>query len=329
MSRIACFSSFTFAELPAAQTMARSLKRVHPDWEVWAVIPDRAPPGLPPAALAMFDAVAGPAALRLDARAPWLFGRTATEMVALARAWMLRHLLESGAAQVLHLAPRMAVFATLLPILEAAEGAGVLLSARHLVPATTRQSQQAREALARQEGLYDPGFLAVTGNNDGRGFATWLAARLEAEPEPDGRLCDLAPALFGARIARDPGCNLAPWNAVDRPIGVDAEGDFTAGAVPLRCLQFAGATAEDSPVLRELAGWHDGELRRAADRLPAPTPWAWACFQDGTPIPDAARALYRARQDLRLAFPNPFAAGAASFHAWLQAECPELMSTPS
>jgi hypothetical protein len=267
----------------------------------------------------MFDAVIGPELLRLNARAAWLFGCTAAAATAAAGGWALRHLLDGRADRVIHLAADMVVFAPLLPLL----ADPVVVVPRHLAVAATPAAQQAREALAQAEGLYDPGLLAVSADKAGRAFAQWWAARLEGFAEP-GKPLDLAPSLFAAGISRDPGCDVAAWNIADRPIGVDAAGNFTVdGGRPLRCLRPAGMTAADSPTAGELAAWHAEEIRKAAAALPPPAPWAWSRFDDGTPIPDAARALYRSRPDLKLAFPNPFAAGPVSFQGWLATEQPE------
>ena len=42
--KIKCFTSFTFSYLSRAMTLAKSLRQVHPDWEIWAVIVDKPPP---------------------------------------------------------------------------------------------------------------------------------------------------------------------------------------------------------------------------------------------------------------------------------------------
>ncbi len=333
MSRIACFSCFTFAELPAAQVMARSLKRVHPDWELWAIIPDLPPAGLGAAALAMFDKAMDGASMRLAARPAWLFGHTAAQAKAAMQPWMLAELLAGGTAAVVHLSPGMAVFASLQPWLDTAGDAAVILSPHHRAPAASQAVQRERETRAAVDGLYDPGLLAVRANAEGEAFAAWWQARLEAPEEwaaeGVGKLHDLAPSLFGARVSRDAGCNVAPWNLAERPISVDAVGDFSVAGVKLRCMQFAAVPPEgkpgDHPIAEELVSWHAEAVRRAALHLPAPAAWAWACFEDGTPIPAAARAVYRQRRDLRLAFPNPFAAGDCSFAAWLRTEMPLIM----
>ena len=43
---IHCYTSFTFSYLAKARVLARTLKRHHPDWVLWAVITDRPPEGM-------------------------------------------------------------------------------------------------------------------------------------------------------------------------------------------------------------------------------------------------------------------------------------------
>ena len=40
-----CFTSFTYSYLPRARVLAETLRQAHPDWQLWAVVVDRPPPG--------------------------------------------------------------------------------------------------------------------------------------------------------------------------------------------------------------------------------------------------------------------------------------------
>ena len=46
MTKVRCFTSFTFSYLARATVLARTLREAHPDWELWAMIVDMPPPGL-------------------------------------------------------------------------------------------------------------------------------------------------------------------------------------------------------------------------------------------------------------------------------------------
>ena len=45
MTRICCYTSFTYAYLGRARTLLATVRAVHPDWTVCAVVIDEPPPG--------------------------------------------------------------------------------------------------------------------------------------------------------------------------------------------------------------------------------------------------------------------------------------------
>ena len=74
MTKVRCFTSFTFSYLTRATVLARTLREAHPDWELWAMIVDVPPLGLDVSeSLAAFDRVLFPEQLCFDRFHAWLF----------------------------------------------------------------------------------------------------------------------------------------------------------------------------------------------------------------------------------------------------------------
>jgi hypothetical protein len=90
MARIACYTSFTYAYLSRARVLARSLRRLHPDWELWALLTDHPPAGLAPDALAEFDHVVQAETLGIPGFPGWMFKHDVVEACTAVKATMPR-----------------------------------------------------------------------------------------------------------------------------------------------------------------------------------------------------------------------------------------------
>ena len=347
MARIACFTSFTYAYLARARVLAESIRRLHPDWVLWALVTDRPPDNLPPDALAAFDHVQNAAALGIADFPGWLFKHDLVEACTAVKATMLRRLLEQGAEKVIYLDPDIAAFAPLDLLTDRLDAASIVLTPHQVTPDTTQEGARDNEGGSMRYGIYNLGFVGVRNDQTGRAFAAWWEERLLAAcydaPEAgiftDQKYCDLVPGLFpGVHIERDPGCNVASWNIAQRPIRVTRAGELTADGRLLRFYHFtkiapegassAGDTmtaryAGDNSEIFEIVAWYKRAIAAAA--LPGLNshPWHYGTFADATPIPRAARLLWRARPDLVRAFADPF--DPAQLRAWLAAHDPDVL----
>jgi len=348
MARIACFTSFTYAYLARAQVLAQSLRRLHPDWSLWAVITDQPPAGLPAGALTCFDHVVNAADLGIPGFPAWLFKHDVVEACTAVKATMLRRLLAQGAAKVIYLDPDIAAFAPLDLLADRLDTASIVLTPHQTAPDTTPAATADNEGGSMRYGSYNLGFLGVRNDATGHAFAAWWEERLLAAcydaPErgifTDQKYCDLVPGLFpGVHIERDPGCNVASWNIAHRPIRVTPAGEITAAGRLLRFYHFTKIgppftrTAGDIMTERyagdnfeafELVAWYKRAIAAAAVPALNAAPWHYARFDDATPIPRAARLLWRARPDLMRAFANPFAAD--QLRAWLAEQEPAMLA---
>lgn len=347
MARIACFTSFTYAYLSRARVLARSLRRLHPDWALWAVVTDRAPAGLPDEALAEFDHVVPAEALGIAGFAGWIFKHDVVEACTAVKATMLRHLLARGAEKVIYLDPDIAAFAPLDLLADRLDAASIVLTPHQTAPDASEAAWRDNEGGSMRYGIYNLGFLGVRNDRTGQDFAAWWEARLlaacyDAPAEgifTDQKYCDLVPGLFpGVHVERDAGCNVASWNIAHRPVRVTRAGAVTAGGRLLRFYHFTkigppGTRAPGNVMteryagenfeVHELVAWYRRELEAAAVAAAEAHPWHYGSWQDGTAIPRAARLLWRARADLRRAFADPFDAGGL-LH-WIATQEPAIL----
>ena len=342
MARTVCFSAFTLAGRAQAMVLAESVRAAHPDWELHALLVDAA---AEEEGIAGFDVVVPVAHIGIPRFPGWIFRHEPAQATLAARACMLRHMLAGGADRVVSLSPDIAVFHPLGLAEGDYAGASVLLTPHQCAPNDDPRAIRDNERVAMRRGIYNLGFLAVRNDAPGRGFAQWLAEMM-LQPGYDGRInpefadqiyCNLAPAMFdNVVVIRDPGYHAAAWNLSTRRLAFQPDGRITANGAPLRFYHFGEAGGADILTERyagenvevfELTNWHRRSVACHAETLSPAGQWAYAGFDDGTPITPAMRQLWRGRHDLQAAFANPFAAGPGTLRAWLRRERPDLLES--
>jgi hypothetical protein len=106
-----------------------------------------------------------------------------------------------------------------------------------------------------------------------------------------------------------------------------------AGNVPLKFYHFTGYDsgagksmlqkyAAEQPAAQIL--WHEyaAEILREGQQDADQCQWSLLTFDNGVPIPNDARRIYRNRIDLQNTFPNPYCAyQEPSFYSWWLVEC--------
>jgi hypothetical protein len=345
MGGTVCFTSFTFAYLARARVLAGTLAEAHPNWPLHALLVDRPPADLDPAAIAPFASVTYADELGIPDFRVWLFDHDLVEACTAVKGTMLCRLLAEGAERVIYFDPDIALFHPL--DFSAAEAASVVLTPHQAAPNTVWLARQDGEFGSLRYGIYNLGFLAVRNDAAGRAFAAWWAERTLEDcrdaPEEgfftDQKYCDLVPGLFdNVFVQRHPGWNVASWNLSLREITAGADGALLANGHRLSFYHFTkiGGVGDvmteryagDNLAVYELLAWYRREVAANVLLELDARPWAFGSFADGMPITPAARELWRHRQDLRAAFPDPFAAGDATLQAWLRHERPDLLSSP-
>ncbi len=204
-----------------------------------------------------------------------------------------------------------------------------------------------------QSGAYNLGFIALSNSDATRRLLPWwqdrlydqCLVRIEKGLFVDQKWIDLVPGIFGRAggaqaadragaaqavyILTNPGYNVAYWNLHGRTVTLGDDGPRASGE-PLIFFHFSGVEPE---CLGQVSKHQDrfklsdvGEaaelFRRYSDLVVAagyhqarPWPYAYACFDNGVPIPEMARSLYHAQSpSRRRRFGDPFAAGGRDPH---------------
>jgi hypothetical protein len=338
--RVLAYSSFTFSYLNRARVLFQTLRRFHPGWELVALITDEPPPGFvfDPAA-EPFDRVVWARDLAIPDFLRWLFMHDVVEACTAVKGPFLHQACASDAEAVIYLDPDTALFSGLEPVEQWLETCDILLTPHLVDPNDEPEAILDNDLSASRTGIFNLGFLAVRTTGEGARFAKWWNDRLldycyddmPAGLFVDQRWCDHVPALFDkVKVIRDPGYNVASWNLSRRKVAVEKDGDITVNGQPLRFWHFTKlgpiadaatrkAAGDNFPVY-EIWNWYRGQVEAAADPAIPPGWWAHGTYADGQPITKAERVLYRRREDLRAAFPDPFAAGENTYRRWLEHE---------
>jgi hypothetical protein len=338
--RVLVYSSFTFSYLNRARVLFQTLRRFHPDWELVALITDEPPAGFvfDPAA-EPFDRVVWAGDLGIADFKRWLFMHDVVEVCTAVKGPFLLQACASDAEAVIYLDPDTALFAGLEPVEQWLETHDILLTPHLVDPNETHEAILDNDLSASRTGIFNLGFLAVRTTGEGARFAKWWNDRLldycyddmPAGMFVDQRWCDHVPALFDkVKVIRDPGYNVASWNLSRRKVAVEKDGDITVNGQPLRFWHFTKlgpiadaatrkAAGDNFPVY-EIWNWYRGQVEAATDPAIPPGWWAHGTYADGRPIKKSERVLYRQREDLRAAFPDPFQTGDNTYSRWLEHE---------
>ena len=337
---VVCFTSITFSYLGRARVLAATVKRFHPDWRFIACISDLPPAGFNfDLSVEPFDDVVWAHELPISNVSSWLFRHDIVELCTAVKGPLLEVLVERAVPKIIYLDPDIAVFAPLDSIVDELDHSSIALTPHQLDPDEGEMAIFDNEVCSLQHGVYNLGFLAIRSDATGRRFATWFAERLRSycynEIERglfvDQKWCDLVPAFFeNVSILRDPGYNVASWNISQRRVVVDRAGAILVNGSPLSFFHFTKLGpigdvmteryAGESHAVYELWSWYKRSVR---DATPAEIPvgwWHYGHFDNGDPVSDAARRLFRTRADLQAAFPRPFAVGEGTYHEWLEAQ---------
>jgi hypothetical protein len=157
---------------------------------------------------------------------------------------LLRVLLDEGADCVVFLDSDTDIHASVHHVGALAARHGIALST-HLLEPPPRDGLSPSEQEQGKHGVFNSGFLAV--GQASRAFLDWWTNLLRRDclfcdpvgMHADQRWLDFVPSYFDHHVLRDPGVNVAQWNAHERRIHWDG-GSFRVNGGPLRTFHFAG-----------------------------------------------------------------------------------------
>ena len=312
-----------------ARTLMQSLAVAQPDWERHVLLVDRSlQPPLPDDGIFTTTTVEE---LALPDSKSFLFRYTVLELNTAVKPWMFGHLRQQGYQRIIYLDPDILVLRPLVEIERLLQEGATAVVTPHLT-APLMDDRRPTELDIMRSGTYNLGFLALGNTPQSDQLIAWWQQKLLYDcvvdlPRglfTDQKWIDLAPGMFdGVSILRDPGYNVAYWNLAHRPVTRDGE-EWLSGGRPLCFFHFSGFNPEQPGPFSKHQDRFDlkslGECKELAVHYAnlllgngygtfKNHSYAFGCFEDGTPIPDAIRVAYREYPKLqRQAGDNPFAA---------------------
>ncbi len=254
-------------------------------------------------------------ALGIPELSTFIYQYSILELNTAIKPYLIEKLLARGYRKVIYFDPDIRVYRSLEPLLELLEQHTAILTPHLTAPLD--DDGWPSELNILQAGSYNLGFIALSNSEESLKLVRWWQRKLYKDcvvdlPRNlfvDQKWMDMAPSLFaGVHIERDAGWNLAYWNLNHRPLSRTVDGTIQANERPLLFFHFSGFAIADNSLSRHQNRFDKGEpgspLRELCDEYArvlsrfgaerfAAIPYAYACFADGTLVPDAARRLIR------------------------------------
>lgn len=334
------FTSAALNYIPKVRLLFKSLRELHPDFELHLALSD-ALPGDVDLSNEPFDEVHPLASLDISDMKGWAFCHNIVELSTAIKPFLLQKLLaRPNCGRVLYFDPDMVLFSQVDDLLEALEHSNVILTPHQVEPEERLRAVIDNEICSLKHGVYNLGFLGVAAAEEGMRFAEWWKQRIYhfcRADIPNGlftdqRWIDLVPAFFSdVGIIRSPRHNVAPWNLTTRKITGDFEHGFHVNGEPLGFYHFTGFDSGAHRIMAAVNGqegsragtlieWYARETEHLASDPLTQKRWAYGAYSNGQPIHALHRLVYRERVDLQRAYPDPFDASEGGFLAWVQGQ---------
>jgi glycosyltransferase involved in cell wall biosynthesis len=321
--------------LPYARALGASVREHHPGARFVVLLVDRVEGRFDPDA-EPFELIEIERLPTLSDPLPYLFKYTVLEANTAVKPHLLQHLLADGASRLVYLDPDILLFRPMDRVLELLETHGIVLTPHLTAPIDDDRFPD--ELAIMRSGTYNLGFLAVAAHPSTDRMLDWwrdriydrCVSRVEQGLFTDQKWIDLVPGMFpGVAILSDPGHNVAYWNLHSRTVRLGEE--IEVNGSPLVFFHFSGIDPDHlDEVSKHQNRFRLGDLGDAAGlfrdyaelllhhgyRETSGWSYAYANFDDGTPIPEVARDLYRSMDDSRSRFGDPFSVE-DGFKAWL------------
>jgi hypothetical protein len=349
-NQVHVFTSITANYLPKARVLAESVKRIAPQLQFHLILSDNTPTGFTLES-EPFDSVIFAEQLVRVNFPQWVFGHSLVELCTAVKGVALEYIFSTFKAdQVFYFDPDMVVFSRLEELQQELARHNLILTPHLTDPEVGDMGIRDNELASLLHGVFNLGFLGVRNTPEGRRFSRWWSERLLQYCHDDlanGIFTDqkwvtLAPCFFdNVGILRSPAFNVATWNLTNRKATGSLASGILINGEPLGFYHFSGFDSGDqitmlerygkeSPALYELREWYIAACERHGQSALGTIASKYDRFSNGEPISRGYRLLYRQRDDLQRAFPNPFmVTGTDCYKAWYDAHPAEHPPTGS
>ncbi len=346
------FTSAAVNYLPKVRLLFSSIKRHHPDFCTCLVLVDKTPSWFK-AKDYYIDKVILIDDLDIPNKKAWIFKHSIVELCTGVKAFALDYLLNAGnCEEVIYFDPDIVVFSRLNDLLDHFKEASILLTPHQSKFDEALDAIIDNEICSMQTGIFNLGFLGIKNDDFGKMFVNWWQKRMEHFCFSDRshgifvdqKWVDFAPVFFeGVKIIKSSSYNVATWNLSNRNVTGSINDKLLVDGQPLvfyhfsgfdcgACKYMANKYAKGNPTITSLIKWYEDNLIK--DNMAEGIPWVYGHFENGEPITDIHRNVYKVRKDLQEAFPDPFKTTDTnwSFYIWFEKyamkEYPELFNSP-
>lgn len=326
MTRAAC-TIVSLNYLPYARVLSKSFLSFHPDCKFYVLLVDRLPRDFDVSG-EQFELVLVED-LGIPAFASVAFKFDILELNTSVKATFLKSLIARGIDQLIYFDPDICIYNDVGFIFELLETYPIVLTPHCTSPAPN--SDRHLEHAFLLFGVFNLGFLAVSGDAEAMTFLSWWEqhclssgfAEKSSGLFVDQKWADLVPCLFNnVYILKHCGCNVAYWNLFERQLSLCAIGYLVNGMQPLVFFHFSGidirendqvstrgssrAKLAERPDLAVLFARYKQSVQ--ANGLPdtVPSKYAFGVFSNGMPIPRLVRRIYASALGNRNSACNPF-----------------------
>lgn len=324
-----------------ARVLARSFRERHPDIPFYVLLADEADerirPEHEPFTIVTLDEVALPHRERMC----FHYGQQPLSYAC--TPWLLASLLARGHSRVVFFKQETLILGAVDSLFERLESASILLTPHVLAPLGSDGAP--RELNVLLSGIFNVGILGVSASPTTSRFLEWWQDRLvlgcrhdvAAGMHFEQRWLDLVPGYFSpVAILRDPAYNVGHWNLTERGISRDDSGTLLAEGRPCRVFRFSGydfarpttitryntrvSWAAAGAAVRSVFEDFHRRLLEEGEAESSQWPYAYATFDNGVRIPDAARRVLLDADETTATAGDPRVTGTAtSFWNYLQA----------
>ena len=303
--------------LPYARTLMASVKRYSPEADLVVVICDKADPT--ELENEVFD-ILPIDQLNIEDFDEFVFQYTILELNTAVKPFAFEYLFSKlGYSKVIYFDPDIRIYNSLQDLLDYLDDYQIVITPHLTGPLNDGLRPYETDIL--KAGTYNLGFIALSDGKDSRHLLSWWSDHLYKDCIVDvangifvdQKWIDLAPGMYDSvKINRHPGWNVAYWNLLHRKVTTDESG-YLVNGLPLTFFHFSGIKAKEKifsihqnryqydslpNVVKELVDEYLKELKKNNKDRVSDSPYTYANFDDGTPIPDVMRYAYRRNIDL-------------------------------
>lgn len=329
------FTSCTSCYIPKARVLAESVKKIHPAITFHLVLSDKLPDFFD-LEKEHFDSVIFIDDLDIDNLEQWIFKHSVVEMCTAVKPLAFRKIFSTydQCQKIIFLDPDTAIFSSLDGLLAHLDNHSILLTPHQLEPEKTGEKVKDNELAILRHGMFNLGFIGVKASGEGHKLVDWWSERCldfcYIDPAngiyTDQRWIDFVPSYFeDFHIVRDPGCNVANWNLSNRTITGSVDSQILVNQTPLIFYHFSSSQSimtDKHDVVNDasslLLQWYEDKCAAMGNGEYAGLDCFYNNFDNGEPIPNQARILYRYSSKLQELFPHPYDGKKHSFFDWLQ-----------